>query len=182
MPGNSIRAKTYKIKQFKKIGQPLLSITYFLENGLSQLTLANYGSYYFYLWFSSFLYFVLTLLWIDWERMKIVNMSQSCRGNFLTFFWFSVLRKPIGSQWFKKVLLKLFSLLFFIKWWNSTKPFFFYMSKQHFCQTFLLIKIQQKYIWSTEMYLYGFCQTVWLLTGIPINFIYTSFLKKIICI
>ena len=49
LPGNFIRAKTYKIKQFKKIGQPLLSIPYFLENGLSQLSLGSYGSYYFYL-------------------------------------------------------------------------------------------------------------------------------------
>ena len=29
------------------------------------------------------------------------------------------------------------------------------------------------------MYFYGFCQTVWLLTGIPLNFIYTSFLHII---
>ena len=27
------------------------------------------------------------------------------------------------------------------------------------------------------MYFYGFSQTIWLLTGIPLNFLYTSFLK-----
>ena len=36
------------------------------------------------------------------------------------------------------------------------------------------------------MYFYGFCQTIWLLTGIPLNsiyiYIYISFLKKIIYI
>ena len=29
------------------------------------------------------------------------------------------------------------------------------------------------------MYLHGFCQSIWLLTGIPLSFIYTSFLKKL---
>ena len=29
------------------------------------------------------------------------------------------------------------------------------------------------------MYFYGFCQTVWLLTGTPVSFIYTSFFKKL---
>ena len=29
------------------------------------------------------------------------------------------------------------------------------------------------------MYFYGFCQTVWLLTGTPVSFIYTCFFKKL---
>ena len=29
------------------------------------------------------------------------------------------------------------------------------------------------------MYFYGFCQTVWLFTGTPVSFIYTSFFKKL---
>ena len=29
------------------------------------------------------------------------------------------------------------------------------------------------------MYFYGFCQTFWLLTGTPLNFIYISSLKKL---
>ena len=29
------------------------------------------------------------------------------------------------------------------------------------------------------MYFYGFCQTVWLLTGTRVSFIYTSFFKKL---
>ena len=80
--------------------------------------------------FLPFSVFVLTLLWIDWGRMKIVNMSHTRRGNFLTFFICS-LQKPIGSYWFRKVLLELFSFSFFIKWWNSTKPFFLCISKQY---------------------------------------------------
>ena len=77
---------------------------------------------------------VLTLMWIEWGRMKIVNMSQSCCENFLTIFWFAVYETHRGFHCFKKVFLELFSLPFFIKWWNSTKPFFFCMSKQYFCQ------------------------------------------------
>ena len=43
-----------KIKHTKKLGRlsknfQLLSFPYFLDNGLGQLTLASYGSYYFYL-------------------------------------------------------------------------------------------------------------------------------------
>ena len=93
------------------------------------------------------------------------------------FFFVCSLQKPIVSHWFKKVLIDLFGLSFFIKWWNSTKPFFSCMSRQYFC--FFLTKIHLKYVWSTEMYFYGFCQTVWYLTGIPLNFMYISFLKKI---
>ena len=29
------------------------------------------------------------------------------------------------------------------------------------------------------MYFHGFCNTIWLLKGIPLNFIYNSFLKKL---
>ena len=44
---------TDKTKRFKKVGNSsktfqLLSFPYLLENGLSQLTLDSYGSYYFY--------------------------------------------------------------------------------------------------------------------------------------
>ena len=74
---------------------PATFLSLFLRKcALFLITLASYGSYYFYLWFSPFLCFVLTLLWIDWGRMKIVNMSQSCRGNFLTFFLFAVYKNP----------------------------------------------------------------------------------------
>ena len=48
------------------------------------------------------------------------------------------LQKPIGSHWFRKFLLELLSLSFFIKWWNSEKPFFFCISMQYFCETFFL--------------------------------------------
>ena len=40
------------------------------------------------------------------------------------FVFVCSLQKPIGSHWFEKVLLELFSLSFFINWWNSTQPFF----------------------------------------------------------
>ena len=89
--------------------------------------------------------------------MKIVNMPQSCRGNFLTCFFVGSLQKSTGSHWFRKVLLELLSLSFFIKWWNSTKPFFFCMSKQYFCQTFFLKKN------TLEIYLIYWNVLLWIL-------------------
>ena len=44
--------------------------------------------------FSPFLCFVLNLLWIDRGWMKIINMSQSGRRNFLTFALFAVCKDP----------------------------------------------------------------------------------------
>ena len=99
---------------------------------------------------------VLTLMWIEWGRMKIVNMSQSCCENFLTIFWFAVYETHRGFHCFKKVFLELFSLPFFIKWWNSTKPFFFCMSKQYFCQKNFLTEI-----YTTEIYLIYWNVLLW---------------------
>ena len=112
--------------------------------------------------------------------MKKVNNVSISSWKFPHIFFVCRLQKPLGHHWFKKVLFELFSLSFFIKWWNSTNPFFFCMSEQYYCQTFFLTKIKQKYIWSTEMYFYGCCQIVWLLTGTPLNFI--LFYKKIMYI
>ena len=124
---------------------------------------------------------------VDWGRMKISNMicisvfmSQSRRGNFLTFFFVCSLQKPIGSHWFKKVLIELLSLSFFIKWWKSTQPFFSAWIRSTSANLFFSQKYNIYNFWSTEIYFYGFLQTVWLLTRIPLNFIYTSFLNNCI--
>ena len=160
----------------------LLSFPYFLKNGLSQLSLASYGSYYFYLRFSPFLYFVLTILWIYWRIMKIVNMSQSRRGNFLTIFFVCSLQKPIGYHWFKEVFLQLFSIHFSIKWGNSTNPFFFCTSKQYFCQIIFSHKS------TIEIFLIYWNAHLWFFSGClafdrdPTKFYIYLFFKKIIYI
>ena len=111
---------------------PATFLSLFLRKcALFLITLASYGSYYFYLWFSPFLCFIHSPV----DRLGRTKISSwKFPHIFLFFFVFWVfLQKPIGSHWFKKVLLELFSLSFFIKWWNSTKPFFFCMSRQYFC-------------------------------------------------
>ena len=87
----------------------ILSFRYFFRKWLSQLTLASYGSYYFYLWFSPFLCFVLAFLWIDWRRMKIVNKCQSRPGKFVIFFVVCSLQKPTDL---KKICLSCSVFLF----------------------------------------------------------------------
>ena len=75
-------------------------------------------------------------------------------------FFVCSLQNPIDSHWFKKVLLELHGLSFFIKWWNSAKPFFFCMSKQYFCQTFFshknIIEIYLIY-WNVLLWILSDC-------------------------
>ena len=100
--------------------------------------------------------------------------------NFPHIFFVCRLRKPIGSQWFKKVLLEFLVFngiySFFIKWWNSTKPFFFsWISstsvKPFFSQKYsrniydLLNFTSMDFFW-----LFGFWQES--------HWFYTSFLRK----
>ena len=109
-------------------------------------------------------------------------MSQSRRGNFLTFFFVCSLQKPIGYHWFKEVLLELFSLHFSTKWGNSTNPFFFCMSKQYFCQIFFSHKS------TIEIYLIYWNVHLWFFSGClafdrdPTKFYIYLFFKKIIYI
>ena len=94
-----------------------------------------------------FLYINVTLLYYilgSFQKINVnvnamlmfVNIVSVSSWKFPHIFFLCSLRKPIGSHWLENVLLELFSLSFFIKWWNSIKPFFFSMSKQYFCQTF----------------------------------------------
>ena len=96
-------------------------------------------------------------------------------------FFVCSLRKPIGCHRFKKVLLELFSLSFFIKWWNSTKLFFFCMRKQY------LWKFSSHKI-TIEIYLIYWNVLIWILSDYlafhrnPTKFYIYLFSKKIIYI
>ena len=91
------------------------------------------------------------------------------------------IQKPIGSHWFKKVLIELLSLSFFIKWWKSTQPFFFCVNKKYFCQSFFLTKVQhiQFFLiyWNVLLWIFSDCLAF---GKNPTEFYIYLFFKKII--
>ena len=77
--------------------------------------------------------------------LMFFNMPEYCwmslnmpENTWINCSGYAILRKSIDSNWFKNVLLELFSRqlclhFFFIKWWNFI--YLFCISKPYFCQT-----------------------------------------------
>ena len=106
----------------------------------------------------------------------ICKISSRCEIS----IWLESLRKPIVFYWFKNVLLELSSLQLCLFFFHKMMKFYKGIcsaeigrtsAKLFFSQieVICVVKIQQKYLLSIEMYFYGFFQTAEVLLGCAKN-------------